>query len=154
MRPPVDANMPTLHRATVVQTAATSVHRLLTLATLLCIAAQFFLAGLGVFERQRHSTPDGYFGPHMLLGLGIGALTLLLAGASLLSRAGSTSPTMSCTLFVLAGPVEPLLASLGDTSSAWFGALHALTGAIIAALTGLLFTRSRQRGHGNVRDVR
>lgn len=141
------ANPPTVPPSSAVRAAATSAHRILTVAILVCVAAQFFLAGLGVFSRQRQSVSDGYFGPHVALGLAIGFLTLLLAASALLSRAGSPIVPISLALVVLTGLVEPLLASLGDSASAWFGALHALTGVLIAALTGTLFTRGQRGEH-------
>lgn len=141
-----DASNPAVCRQpTRLRSVAATAHRTLTVATLLSVAAQFFLTGLGVFSRQRQGTSDGYFGPHMALGLTIGALTFLLAATALLSRAASPVLPISAALFLLAGPIEPLLATLGDTDSAWFGALHALTGVIIAALTGTLFARGRRR---------
>lgn len=127
-----------------VRQTASGVYRILAAVTLLSVAGQFALAGLGVFSRQQHAVSDGYFTPHAVLGIGIAGLTLLLAAAALLSRAGIPVAPIAVVLFVLAGPIEPLLADLGTTSSAWFGALHALTGAAIAALSATLFARSRR----------
>lgn len=100
-----------------------------------------------MFTRQRQGASDGYFGPHITLGLAIAGLTLLLAITSLASRAPTPAILNSIALFILAGPVEPLLATLGDTTSAWYGALHVLTGVTIAALTGTLLTRLRRATH-------
>lgn len=105
------------------------------------VGVQFFLAGLGVFERDRHGVGDGYFGPHMIVGTVIGVLSLLLAGVVVLARSGRQLTVMSTVLFLLAGPIEPLLAKFGAEKSALFGAVHAFTGALILALTSALFTR-------------
>lgn len=125
--------------------AAAGAYRSLTMVTLLGIAAQFFLAGLGVFSRRQHGASDGYFGPHMLLGTALGGLTLLLAIAAVLGRAGRPAVRANVALFILAGPVEPVLAMLGGDASAWFGGLHAIVGVAIAALAGSSFFRLRAR---------
>lgn len=125
------------------QRGATAAYRVLSVVTLLCIAAQFFLAGLGVFSRQDHHTADGYLQPHAVLGTAIGVLTLLLALAASTSRAGRTAVVLALLLFALAGAGEPVLAALGG-SSPWFGGLHALCGGVIAGLAGTLVARTRR----------
>lgn len=125
--------------------SAGTAYRVLAAVTLLGIATQFFLAGTAVFNRQRQGASDGYFGPHVMLGMGIAVLTLLLALTAAVSHAAAPIIRMTVALFILAGPIEPLLAALGDNNSAWFGGLHAFTGAAIAALAAILFRRSWRR---------
>lgn len=138
-----DAAHPVARRPGVRQVAGV-VYRLLIFLILVCVATQFFLAGFGTFSRQEHGVSDGYFEVHVIVGFAIGVLTLVLFISAAAYRLGRPDVLLVAALFVLAGTVEPLLARLGDSSSAWFGAAHALTGAGIAALTGALFARSRR----------
>lgn len=125
-----------------IRAAADATHRVLATALLPVIAVQFALAGLGAFRGSA-----GY-GPHELLGTIIGAASLVLLVAALVARAGRTPLLLSAALFVLAGPVQPLLAMLGWQSGAWFGALHAFSGIAIFALTGWLGADARRRHRG------
>lgn len=118
-----------------------AVSRALSGLMLAAIGVQFFLAGLGVFQRDRHNVGDGYFDPHMMLGTAIGVLSLIVVIAVLIAKPGRQLVGMSVVLFLLAGPIEPLLAKFGTEDSAWYGALHAFTGALILALTAVLFVR-------------
>ncbi|HEX5114896.1 MAG TPA: hypothetical protein VFW65_06840 [Pseudonocardiaceae bacterium] len=116
--------------------------RLFALAVLTSalVAVQFALAGEGAF--------GGTYTAHMVVGLIIAAMTLIDLIAVLVSRAARSRPSMlwpAVALAVLAIAVEPLLAEAGKRIAA-VGALHALTGVAILALTGwLVATTSRHR---------
>lgn len=112
----------------------------LAVLTLALVVVQFALAGEGAF--------GGAYTAHMVVGLIIAAMTLIDLVAVLVSRAARSRPTMlwpAVALVVLAVAVEPLLAEAGKRIAA-VGALHALTGVAILALTGwLVGTTSRHR---------
>jgi hypothetical protein len=108
------------------------------------VGVQFGLAGLGVYQRQDHHTSGGYFEPHATLGTAIGAVTLVLLLVALLTRQPRGYLITAVVLFGLAGPIQPMLSMLGSDTSAWFGALHALVGFVIAGLVGSLLAQSRR----------
>lgn len=113
----------------------------LTVLTLALVAAQFALAGAGAFGTG-HS-----YAAHMIVGLVIAAMTLIDLIAVLVSRTARARPAVlwpSVALAVLAIAVAPLLAEAGKGVAA-VGALHALTGAIILALTGWLVNATSRR---------
>jgi uncharacterized membrane protein YidH (DUF202 family) len=118
----------------------------LAATTLALLAAQFALAGFGAFTMDK--TPaDNAYGAHVILGVVIGAMTWLILAAALASRAARTQPgtlRLAVTLAVLAIPVEPLLGEAGQRMPL-LGALHALNGLVICALTGWLMSRTSRR---------
>jgi hypothetical protein len=115
----------------------------LTVLTLALVAVQFALAGEGAFSTGGHP-----YAAHMIVGLVIAALTLVDLIAVLASRTARSRPSTlwpAVALAVLAIAVEPLLAETGRRIAA-VGALHALTGVAILALTGwLVAATSRKR---------
>jgi uncharacterized membrane protein YhaH (DUF805 family) len=122
----------------------------LTATTLILLAAQFALAGVGAFTKITSPAADAY-GAHMVLGIVIGALTWLIVAATLASRparAHRRTVWLAVTMAILTIPVEPLLAEAGRHVPA-VGALHALNGLAICALAGWLLaaTRRRQANH-------
>jgi Family of unknown function (DUF6220) len=110
--------------------------------TLVLIAVQFGLAGLGAF-RGLHGkdTNDGWWAPHSMLGYGIALLTLVLLVLALVSKLGRPTVTWTAIAAALTVIGQPLLAALGDKASPWFGLLHALDGVAIAALLGIVAAR-------------
>lgn len=98
---------------------------------------QFGLAGWGAF--------GGDFGVHGILGTTIGVTSILLMIAALIARPSKRITWLSVLLFVLAAPVQTVFAAVGFNVNAWFGALHALNGVVIFALSGYLMTQARQR---------
>jgi hypothetical protein len=122
----------------------------LAATTLVLVAAQFALAGFGAFAMVKSPADDAY-GAHMVLGLVIGALTWLILVTTLASRPARAHPRTlrpAIALAVLAIPVEPVLGEAGKHAPV-IGALHALNGLAICALTGwlLVATRRRQAAH-------
>jgi hypothetical protein len=118
----------------------------LAAATVVLIAVQFALAGLGAFTRIAAPANHAY-GPHELLGLVIGVATWLILAAAMASRPARTQPwtlRLAVPLALLAIPGEPLLAEAGRHVPA-LGALHALTGLVICALTGALAVAAGRR---------
>lgn len=116
------------------RTTAAKVMRILAMTTGTLVVVQFVLAGYGAFSVfNKHK---GY-GPHETLGTVIGVFTLLVLVAALISRPGVRPTVLAAVLFVLAGPVQPLLADLGKNHGAWWGGVHALVGVAILALCGL-----------------
>jgi cytochrome bd-type quinol oxidase subunit 1 len=121
----------------------------LVATTLTLVAVQFALAGLGAFtmnENPATATHHAY-GPHMVVGLIIAALTVLILAVSLASRAARRHRRtlgLAATLAGLALIVEPLLGE-GGTRVPFLGALHALNGLIICALTGWLLSETGRR---------
>ncbi len=98
---------------------------------------QFALAGFGAFSAFQHHRG---FGAHETVGTIIGIVTLLVLIAALIARPSRAAMILALTLFVLAGPVQPILADVGK-HHAWVGALHALVGIAILALFGRLSVR-------------
>src|ERR1700722_391619 len=87
----------------------------LEVTTLVLVAAQFALAGLGAFTMIRSPAEHAY-AAHMVLGMIIGILTWIVLGTALASRAARAQPRTlwpAAALAVLAIPVEPLLAEAG-----------------------------------------
>ena len=118
----------------------------LTATTLVLLAAQFALAGLGAFTMDKTPT-DNVYGAHVILGVVIGVLAWLILAAALASRPARADPRtfrLAVTLALLAIPVEPLLGEAGQRVPA-VGALHALNGLVICALTGWLLAETGRR---------
>jgi hypothetical protein len=121
----------------------------LVTTALTLVAAQFALAGFGAFTMNKNpATPtDHAYGPHMVLGLIIAALTVLILAVSLADRAARRhrrTLRLAATLAGLSLIVEPLLGEAG-TRVPFLGALHALNGLIICALTGWLLSETGRR---------
>jgi hypothetical protein len=121
----------------------------LVATVLTLVAVQFALAGFGAFTMDKNpATPtDHAFGPHMVLGLIIAALTVLILAVTLADRAARRrrrTLRLAVTLAVLALIVEPLLGESG-TRVPFLGALHALNGLVICALTGWLLAETARR---------
>jgi len=72
-----------------------------------------------------------------MLGYTIGGMSLIALLAAVAARPGRQPLVAASVLFVLAGPVQPLLAELGKDHGAWWGALHGLAGVGILAMCGL-----------------
>jgi|SRR5580658_9404575 uncharacterized membrane protein YidH (DUF202 family) len=118
----------------------------LTATNLVLLAAQFALAGFGAFTMDKTPTDNAY-GAHLVLGVVIGVMTWLILAAVLASRPARTQPhslRLAVTLAVLAIPVEPLLGEAGQHMPL-LGALHALNGLVICALTGWLAGQTYHR---------
>lgn len=98
---------------------------------------QFGLAGWGAF--------GGDFGVHGILGTTTGVTSLLLMIAALIARPSRKVTWLAVLLAVLAAPVQTVFAAVGFNVNAWFGALHALNGVVIFALSGYLMSEARQR---------
>jgi cytochrome bd-type quinol oxidase subunit 1 len=114
--------------------------------TLALIAVQFALAGFGAFTMDKTPTDNAY-GAHMVLGIVTGALAWLILAAVLTSRPARThlrTLRLAVTLAVLSLPVEPVLGDTGQQVPV-LGALHALTGLVICALTGWLLAETGRR---------
>jgi 4-amino-4-deoxy-L-arabinose transferase-like glycosyltransferase len=115
-------------------------------ATLVLIAAQFALAGLGAFTMIRTPAAHAY-GAHLVLGVIIGALAWVDLGAVVASAAARSrrrTLRLAAALALLAIPGEPLLAEAGKRVPA-VGALHALTGLAICVLAGWLTAETARR---------
>lgn len=118
----------------------------LTAITVAVTIGQFALAGLGTFgEVHDKKIKDSYFSAHQSVGMIIGLLTLLVLIAALVARRSRRSVIMSVVLFVLAGPVQPFLGSLGADKAAWVGMLHAVNGIAILGLAGNLLGQTLTR---------
>jgi len=118
----------------------------LAVLTLALLAAQVALAGVGAFTMDTTPTDNAY-GAHLVLGVVLGALAWLILTATLASRPARTHPRtlwLAVTLAVLSLPVEPLLGDTGQRVPV-LGALHALTGVAICALTGWLLAETGRR---------
>jgi predicted RND superfamily exporter protein len=118
----------------------------LTRLTLALVAVQFALAGFGAFSAVQAPARHDY-GAHMVLGVIIGALTWLILAAVLVSRPARTRrvtvwPAVALALLTI--PVEPLLAEAGRRVP-FVGALHALNGLAICALTVVLMLQATRR---------
>jgi hypothetical protein len=121
----------------------------LVAAVLTLVAVQFALAGLGAFTMNKNpATPtDHAYEAHMVLGVIIAVLTVLVLAVSLADRAARghrRTLRLAGMLAVLALIVEPLLGE-GGTRVPFLGALHALNGLVICALTGWLLSETGRR---------
>lgn len=113
----------------------TKIMRILAMATGTLVAVQFALAGYGAFSAlNKHR---GY-GPHETLGTIIGIFTLLVLIAAIVARPGTQHLVAAVILFVLAAPIQPLLANLGKHQGSWWGAVHALAGVAILGMCGMV----------------
>ena len=112
-------------------------YRIAAILTTLVIIVQFFLAGLGAFHDVRTGETD-YFSAHEKLGYVIAALSIVLLVVAALARMGGRAVGMVAFLFVLAGPVQILLADAGTEHSEVWGALHAMVGALILGFCATL----------------
>jgi hypothetical protein len=123
---------------------ARAAYRWLLLAYLVAVAAQIFLAGLGVFSYGNGDRAGGghAFGVHQGLGYALGGASLLVLVLAWLSRAGRGSLWLAGVLVVQTCLLQSLLDGLGDSAAA-FGGLHALDGLLIAAVAAVLYARSR-----------
>jgi cytochrome b561 len=125
----------------------------LAIVTLVLIAVQFALAGFGAFTMDKTPT-DNVYGPHAVVGLLIAAMTVLILVAVLASRAARAHRRtlwLAVSLAALSVAVEPALGS-GGTTIPVLGALHALNGLAILALTGRLTWETNQRRRTNAAD--
>ena len=125
--------------------AATTAFRVLSGLMLPTVATQFFLAGAGVFARQAGDSGQIWLNVHASLGFCIAALALLLAISVVACRVGKPVLPMTVTLVALTGIAEPVLAIFGADDNALFGGAHALVGAAVAVLSGMIFVRGRGR---------
>ncbi|HEX6471278.1 MAG TPA: DUF6220 domain-containing protein [Streptosporangiaceae bacterium] len=105
------------------------------------VVAEFFLAGWGTFDGVHSGATAGdtsAFDPHKTLGYAIAALGVVSAVLAVPARLGGRVLGMTVALFVLAGPVQALLAHAGEDSGAGWGAVHGLVGALILGLVATL----------------
>jgi len=117
------------------RTTSAKVMRILAMATGTLVVVQFALAGYGAFSAfNKHK---GY-GPHEILGTVIGIASVLVVIAALVSRPGPRPLVAATVLFILAGPIQPILAELGKDHGAWWGAVHALCGVAILGMCGVV----------------
>jgi hypothetical protein len=108
--------------------------RILAMVTGTLVVIQFALAGYGAFDGLNHHKG---FGAHQLLGNIIGVFTLLVLIAAAIGRPNRRTVYQAATLFVLAGPVQPILAGIGEDHP-WVGGIHAFVGLLIlGACVGL-----------------
>jgi hypothetical protein len=119
----------------------TTVTRILAMTTGTLVVVQFALAGYGAFDAfQQHRG----FRAHEILGTIIGLFTLLVLIAAAIARPSRRVVILAIVLFVLSGPIQPLLASAGK-NHAWIGAIHALVGVIILGACFALSMKVRDR---------
>jgi|tagenome__1003787_1003787.scaffolds.fasta_scaffold20435009_2 predicted membrane channel-forming protein YqfA (hemolysin III family) len=118
-------------------------YRALAILTTLVIIVQFFLAGLGAFHSVR-TGESNRFSAHETTGYIIAGLSIVLFVAALLARLGGRAVGMVAFLFVLAGPVQVLLAKAGTDHGDFWGALHGLVGALILGFAGTLIRLGRR----------
>lgn len=116
------------------RTTFAKIMRVLAMITGTLAVVQFALAGFGAFGSFSH---ERNWGPHETVGSVIGGLALLTLIAAIVARPGTRPLVASIVLFVLAGPIQPILADAGKNHGASWGALHALCGVAILAMCGL-----------------
>jgi hypothetical protein len=116
-----------------------TVTRILAMATGTLTVIQFALAGYGTFSAFKHHRG---FGPHEIVGTIIGVATLLVLITALVAHLNWRIMGWAIGLFLMAGPIQPVLAGIGK-HHAWVGALHALVGIGILAGCFLLSMKVR-----------
>jgi hypothetical protein len=121
----------------------TTAYRALAILTTLVIIVQFFLAGLGAFHGVR-TGESNRFSAHETVGYIIAGLSIVLFVAAVLARLGGRAVGMVAFLFLLAGPVQVLLAKAGTDHGDFWGALHGLVGALILGFAGTLIRLGRR----------
>lgn len=121
------------------RTTFAKIMRILAMTTGTLAVIQFALAGYGAF-RAINRDVDG-FDAHATLGTVIGVFALLTMIAAIVARPGTLPLVTSIVLFVLAGPIQPILAEAGKDNGAFWGALHALGGIGILAMCALASRR-------------
>ena len=119
------------------RTTTGQVMRYLAMAGGTLTVLQFALAGFGAFSAFQHHRG---FGAHETVGTIIGVVTVLVLIAALIARPSRLAMILAAVLFVLSGPVQPILADVGK-DHAWVGAIHALVGIAILGLFGRLSAR-------------
>ena len=117
------------------RTTFAKIMRILAMVTGTLVAVQFALAGFGAFG-SFHNERD--WDAHETLGTIIGVFTLVVLITALVARPGTRALVGSIVLFVLAAPIQPILAAAGKNDSVGWGALHAFTGVVILAMCGLV----------------
>jgi Family of unknown function (DUF6220) len=128
--------------------AMVTAFRSTAIVTVVVVAVQFFLAGLGAFDAVHSGAAaqdTSAYDPHKTVGYAIAVLSLLLLILAIVGRLGGQLIGMTATLLILAGPIQPLLAGAGEDAVFW-GALHAFVGAAILGLTGNLITIANRIG--------
>ncbi len=116
-----------------------TITRILAMVTGTLAVIQFALAGYGTFSAFNHHRG---FGPHELVGTIIGVVTLLVLIAALVAHINGRIMGWAVGLFLMAGPIQPVLANIGK-HHAWVGALHALVGIGILAACFVLSLKQR-----------
>jgi hypothetical protein len=116
------------------RTTFAQIMRILAMATGTLVAVQFALAGFGAFG-SFHKERD--WGAHETLGTIIGVFTILVLIAAIVARPGRRPLTAAIVLFVLAAPIQPILADAGKNDGVGWGALHAFVGVVILGMCGL-----------------
>jgi len=117
------------------RTTSAKIMRILAMATGTLAVVQFALAGYGAFSGLNKQDK---WDAHETLGTVIGIFSLLVVIAALISRPGPRPLVGATVLFVLAGPLQPILAELGKDHGTWWGAVHALGGVAILGMCGLV----------------
>lgn len=120
------------------RTTSAQIMRILAMATGTLAAVQFALAGFGAFG-SFHKERD--WDAHETLGSVIGGFTLAVLIAAIVARPGRQPLIGAIVLFVLAGPIQPILANAGKNDSVAWGALHAFCGVVILGMCGLVSRR-------------
>lgn len=113
------------------------VFRAVVIITVIAIATEFCLAGLGTFDGVHSGAAAGdtsAFDPHKTGGYVIAALGAVLVILAVAARLGGRTVGMAAGVLVLAGPVQAILAHAGENDDAFWGALHGLVGALILGL--------------------
>jgi Family of unknown function (DUF6220) len=132
-----------------VRRAAQAGYRWLLLAFLLAVAAQIFLAGLGVFSSAAGDRAGGShaFSVHQGLGFALAGASILILVLALAARPGRLALWLAGALVVQTCLLQSLLDGLAD-DTAVFGGLHALDGLLIAASAGVQYALARRRRPG------
>ena len=117
------------------RTTFAQVMRILAMATGTLAVVQFALAGYGAFGSLHHQKN---WGAHEAMGTTIGVFTLLVLIAAIVARPGRRPLIASIVLFVLAGPIQPILANAGNDHGTWWGSIHALCGVAILGMCGVV----------------
>jgi Family of unknown function (DUF6220) len=132
-----------------IRRAARTGYRWLLLAFLLAVAAQIFLAGLGVFSLGAGDPAGGdhAFSAHQGLGWALAGASILILALAVAARPGRLALWLAVALVVQTCLLQSLLDGLAD-DTAVFGGLHALDGLLIAASAGVQYALARRRQPG------
>lgn len=130
------------------RTVTAQVYRWLAIAFVALVAVQFFLAGLGTFGLHQRVSDSDAFGPHQTVGMIINGVALVMLVVALIARLRRAQIIAVATLFVLCTVTGFFAGAGADDPNRALGAVHALIGATILAVSLWIVADGRRHAQG------